>query len=60
MDAKTNAILDQYLKALPFIKRLTLDFNLLLENHFERSFVSSECSLQSSNVCFEVRSEYLR
>ena len=32
----------------------------LLKNHFECSFVSSECSLQSSNVCFEVRSEYLR
>ena len=39
---------------------ITLDFSLLLKNHFECSFVSSECSLQSSNVCFEVRSEYLR
>ena len=38
----------------------TLDFSSLLKNHFECSFVSSECSLQSSNVCFEVRSEYLR
>ena len=34
--------------------------SLLLKNHFECSFVSSECSLQSSKVCFEVRSEYLR
>ena len=39
---------------------ITLDFSSLLKNHFECSFVSSECSLQSSNVCFEVRSEYLR
>ena len=39
---------------------LTLDFSSLLKNHFECSFVSSECSFQSSNVCFEVRSEYLR
>ena len=38
----------------------TPDFSLLLKNHFECSFVSSERSLQSSNVCFEVRSEYLR
>ena len=38
----------------------TLDFSSLLKNHFEWSFVSSECSLQSSNACFEVRSEYLR
>ena len=37
-------------------QRATLDFSLLLKNHF----VSSECSLQSSNVCFEVRSEYSR
>ena len=37
---------------------ITLDFSLLLKNHFECSFVSSECSLQSSNVCFEVGSEY--
>ena len=60
MDAKINAILDQCLKALPFIKRLTLNFNLLLKNLLECSFVSFKCSLQSSNVCFEVRSEYLR
>ena len=32
---------------------VTLDFSSLLKNHFE-------CLLQSSNVCFEVRSEYLR
>ena len=29
---------------------VTLDFSSLLKNHFECSFVSSECSLQSSNV----------
>ena len=40
--------------------RFTLDFSSLLKNHFECSFVSSEYSLQSFNVCFEVRSEYLR
>ena len=34
----------------------TLDFSSL----FECSFVSSECSLQSSNVCFEVWSDSLR
>ena len=28
----------------------TLDFSSLLKNHFECLFVSSECSLQSSNV----------
>ena len=39
---------------------ITLDFSSLLKNHFECSFVSSECLLQSSNVCFEVRSECLR
>ena len=55
-----NAILDQCLKALPFIKSLTLNFNLLLKNILECSFVSSECSLQSSSVCFAVRSEYSR
>ena len=32
----------------------TLDFSSLLKNHYECSFVSSECSLQSSNVRFEV------
>ena len=42
------------------VTQITLDFSSLLKNHFECSFVSSECSLQSSNVCFEVRSEYLR
>ena len=36
---------------------ITLDFSWLLKNHFECSFVSLECSLQSSNVCFEVRSD---
>ena len=41
-------------------ERVTLDFSSLLKNHFECSFVSSECSLQSSNVCFEVRSDSLR
>ena len=35
----------------------TLDFSSLLKNHFECSFVSSECLLQSSNVCFEVWSD---
>ena len=39
------------------LSKFTLDFNSLLKNHFECSFVSSECSLQSSNVCFEVRSD---
>ena len=39
---------------------ITLDFSSLLKNHFECSFVSSECWLQSSNVCFEVRSDNLR
>ena len=43
-----------------FIGVITLDSSSLLKNHFECSFVSSECSLQSSNVCFEARSEYLR
>ena len=38
----------------------TLNFSSLLKNHFECSFVSSECSLQSSNVCFKVRSDNLR
>ena len=39
---------------------ITLDFSSLLKNQFECSFVSSEGSLQSSNVCFEVRSDNLR
>ena len=39
---------------------ITLDFSSLLKNHFECSFVSSKCSLQSSNVCLEVRSDNLR
>ena len=60
MNAKINAILDQCLKALPFIKRITLNFNLLLKNHLECSFASWDCLLQSSNVWFEVCSEYLR
>ena len=38
---------------------ITLGFSLLLKNYFECSFVSLECSLQSSSVCFEVCSEYL-
>ena len=38
----------------------TLDFNLPMKNYCECSFVNSECSLQSSNVCFEVRSDNLR
>ena len=42
------------------LKAFTFDFSSLLKNHFECSFVSSECSLQSSNVCFEVRSDNLR
>ena len=35
-------------------------FQFAFKNYFECSFVSSECSLQSSNVCFEVRSDNLR
>ena len=50
MDATINAILYQCLKALPFIKGLIHNFNLLLKNNLECSFVSSECSLQSSIV----------
>ena len=47
------------LKSSAFYQK-TLNFNLLLKNHFECSFVSFKCSLQSSNACFEVRSEYIR
>ena len=36
---------------------VTLDFNLLLKNYSECLFVSLECSLQSSDVCFEVCSD---
>ena len=39
---------------------ITLDFNLLLNSYFECSFVGLECSLQSSDACFDVRSENLR
>ena len=35
----------------------TLDFNLLFKFDFECWFVSLECSLQSSEIRFEVRSD---
>ena len=38
-------------------KLITLDFDLLFKYGFECLFVKSECSLQSSEVCFEVRSD---
>ena len=44
-----------------------LDFNMLLNNYFECSFVGLECSfvglecsLQSSDACFDVRFENSR
>jgi hypothetical protein len=42
------------------VKYVTLDFNLLLKSNFVCLFVTSECSLQSFQICFEVRSGDLR
>jgi hypothetical protein len=39
---------------------ITLDFNLLFKKAFECLFVTLECSLQSSEIRFEVRSDDLR
>ena len=60
MDGKNWIIYEENGKEHVSRLAFTLDFSSLLKNHFECSFVSSECSLQSANVCFEVRSEYLR
>ena len=45
------------IRYVSMIFTVTLDFNLLLKNYSECLFVSSECSLQSSDVCFEVCSD---
>ena len=42
------------------VKYVTLDFNLLLKSNFVCLVVTSECSLQSFQICFEVRSGDLR
>ena len=39
---------------------LSISFNLLLKSDFECLFVTSECSLQSFEIRFEVRSDDLR
>ena len=39
---------------------ITFDFNSLLKNYFECSFVSSESWLGSSDGCFEVRFDNVR
>ena len=43
-----------------FTLSITLDFNLLFKYDLFFSFVSLECSLQYSEIRFEVRSDDLR